>query len=137
MEDGPASRAGARRAQPHRSEQRQREATRPARRSAPFSSGLPSCGPAKEGQATAGVRHRSYDARSHHSAMLTLLLTPTDGGTGWRHALASGEARAGWECTGPLGLAQRIGRILGYHPRLATPPERVAAFAERLARLDD
>jgi ATP-dependent helicase/nuclease subunit B len=69
--------------------------------------------------------------------MLTLLLTPTDGGTGWRHTLATGEARAGWECTGPLGLAQRIGRVLGHAPRLATPPERVAAFASRLARLDD
>jgi hypothetical protein len=36
--------------------------------------------------------------------VLELLLTASDGGTAWRHALAVGEARTGWECAGPLGL---------------------------------
>jgi hypothetical protein len=44
--------------------------------------------------------------------MLQLLLAPNDGGTAWRHALAPGEARAGWECLGPQGLARRVGRLL-------------------------
>ena len=51
--------------------------------------------------------------------MLDLLLTARDGGTAWRHHLASGEARAGWECVGPLGLAKRL-----------APPEPSEGFAE-------
>ncbi len=69
--------------------------------------------------------------------MLSLLLTPADGGTAWRHLLAAGETRAGWECAGPLGLARRIGRILGYPSSPAATPERVTGFAARLARHDD
>ncbi len=69
--------------------------------------------------------------------MLSILLTPADGGTAWRHQLAPGEARAGWECVGPLGLASRVGRILGFPADPAPSPDRVAAFAARLERHDD
>jgi len=69
--------------------------------------------------------------------MLTLLLTPADGGTAWRHLLAAGEARAGWECVGPLGLARRVGRVLGHLFEPAASPDRVAAYAARLAAHDD
>ncbi len=69
--------------------------------------------------------------------MLHLLLTPSDGGTAWRHLLAEGEARAGFECVGPLGLAKRLGRILGLPAEPATAPDRLAAFEPRLQRHDD
>jgi RecB family exonuclease len=69
--------------------------------------------------------------------MLHLLLTSTDGGTAWRHLLAHGEARAGWECVGPLGLARRLGRVLGFPAQPASGPDRVAAYATRLDRHDD
>ncbi|HET8539151.1 MAG TPA: PD-(D/E)XK nuclease family protein [Anaeromyxobacter sp.] len=69
--------------------------------------------------------------------MLQLLLTPHDGGTAWRHALAPGEARAGWESVGPYGLAKRVGRLLGFPAEPAAAPERVAAFVARLDRDDD
>jgi len=69
--------------------------------------------------------------------MLSLLLTPADGGTAWRQLLAPGEARAGWECVGPLGLAQRLGRILGHATRPGAAPDRIAACAARLAAHDD
>ncbi|HEX9052622.1 MAG TPA: hypothetical protein VF841_18995, partial [Anaeromyxobacter sp.] len=69
--------------------------------------------------------------------MLELLLTASDGGTAWRHLLAEGEARAGWECVGPLGLAKRLGRLYGLRGEPAPHPERLAAYAARLARLDD
>jgi hypothetical protein len=69
--------------------------------------------------------------------MLHLLLTSTDGGTAWRHLLAHGEARAGWECVGPLGLARRLGRVLGFPAQPASAPDRVAAYAARLDRQDD
>ncbi|HTP27106.1 MAG TPA: PD-(D/E)XK nuclease family protein [Anaeromyxobacteraceae bacterium] len=69
--------------------------------------------------------------------MLHLLLTPTEGGTAWRHLLAEGEARAGWECVGPLGLARRLGRVLGLPTEPASAPDRVAAYAARLDRHDN
>jgi hypothetical protein len=69
--------------------------------------------------------------------VLDLLLTPSDGGTAWRHALAEGKARAGWECVGPLGLAKRLGRLHGLRGEPAPHPERVSAYAARLALLDD
>ncbi len=69
--------------------------------------------------------------------MLELVLTTPDGGTAWRHALAEGEARAGWECVGPLGLAKRLGRLYGVRGEPAPHPERVAGYAARLALLDD
>lgn len=69
--------------------------------------------------------------------MLHLLLTPSDGGTAWRHLLAEGEARAGFECVGPLGLARRLGRILGLPAQPAAAPDRLAAFERRLERHDD
>lgn len=69
--------------------------------------------------------------------MLELLLTPNDGGTAWRHALAPGEARAGWECVGPHGLARRVGRVLGVPAETAATPDRLAAYAARLDRDDD
>jgi len=69
--------------------------------------------------------------------LLHLLLTPSDGGTAWRHLLAEGEARAGFECVGPLGLARRLGRILGLPAEPAAAPERLAAFEQRLQRHDN
>jgi len=69
--------------------------------------------------------------------MLSLLLVPADGGSSWRQALYPGEARAGWDCVGPLGLVRRVGRILGHASSPAPASERVAAFAARLARHDD
>lgn len=69
--------------------------------------------------------------------MLNLVLTPNDGGTAWRHLLASGEARAGWECVGPYGLARRLGRLLGMAADAASTPERIAAYTVRLDRDDD
>ncbi len=69
--------------------------------------------------------------------MLDLLLAPSDGGTAWRHFLAEGEARAGFECVGPLGLARRLGRILGLAAEPAAPPDRLAALGQRLERHDD
>ncbi len=69
--------------------------------------------------------------------MLHLLLTSSDGGTAWRHLLAEGEARAGFECVGPLGLARRLGRILGLPAQPAAAPDRLAAFERRLERHDD
>lgn len=69
--------------------------------------------------------------------MLHLLLTPSDGGTAWRHLLTDGEARAGFECVGPLGLARRLGRILGLPAQPAPAPDRLAAFERRLERHDD
>ncbi len=69
--------------------------------------------------------------------MLTLLLSAHDGGTAWRHLLAPGEARAGFEPVGPLGLARRLGRILGLPAEAATAPERLAAYTQRLDQHDD
>ncbi len=69
--------------------------------------------------------------------MLDLLLTATDGGTAWRHELAPGEARAGWECVGPVGLLRRLGRILGSPAEPASMPDRLSAYAARLERHDD
>jgi hypothetical protein len=68
---------------------------------------------------------------------LHLVLIPTDGRTAWRHLLAQGEARAGWECVGPLGLARRLGRVLGFPAEPASAPDRVAAYSARLDRHDD
>src|SRR5512136_210711 len=69
--------------------------------------------------------------------MLTLLLSAHDGGTCWRHLLAPGEARAGFEPVGPLGLARRVGRILGIPAEPADPPDRLAAWTQRLDQHDD
>lgn len=69
--------------------------------------------------------------------MLTLLLSAHDGGTAWRHLLAEGEARAGFEPVGPLGLARRLGRILGIPAEAAKPPERLAAYGLRLDAHED
>ncbi len=69
--------------------------------------------------------------------MLTLLLSAHDGGTAWRHLLAPGEARAGFESAGPLGLARRLGRILGIPAEAAGAPERLAAYTQRLDQHDD
>jgi hypothetical protein len=69
--------------------------------------------------------------------MLTLLLYAQDGGTAWRHLLTEGEARAGFEPVGPLGLARRLGRILGIPTELATAPERLASYGLRLDAHDD
>lgn len=69
--------------------------------------------------------------------MLTLLLSAHDGGTTWRHLLAPGEARAGFEPVGPLGLAQRLGRILGLAAKAASAPARLAAYTQRLDQHDD
>ena len=69
--------------------------------------------------------------------MLTLLLSAQDGGTAWRHLLAEGEARAGFEPVGPLHLVRRVGRLLGVPAEPATGPERLAAWALRLDRHDD
>ena len=69
--------------------------------------------------------------------MLTLLLSAHDGGTAWRHLLAPGEARAGFEPVGPLGLARRVGRILGIPSEPADPPDRLAAWTQRLDQHDD
>ncbi|MCM2335057.1 MAG: hypothetical protein NDI82_14075, partial [Anaeromyxobacteraceae bacterium] len=69
--------------------------------------------------------------------MLTLHLSAHDGGTAWRHLLAEGEARAGFEPVGPLGLARRLGRILGIPAEAATAPERLAAWTQRLDQHDD
>ncbi len=69
--------------------------------------------------------------------MLELLLTPSDGGTAYRHLLAPGEARAGFECVGPFGLARRLGRILGVATDAAPAPDRLAAWARRIDAHDD
>lgn len=69
--------------------------------------------------------------------MLTLLLSAHDGGTAWRHLLAEGEARAGFEPVGPLGLARRLGRVLGVPAEIAGAPERLAAYVRRLDAHDD
>ena len=69
--------------------------------------------------------------------MLTLLLSARDGGTAWRHLLAEGEARAGFEPVGPLGLARRLGRILGIPAETADAPERLASYGLRLDAHDD
>jgi ATP-dependent helicase/nuclease subunit B len=69
--------------------------------------------------------------------MLDLLVTASDGGTAWRHLFADGEARAGFECVGPLGLAKRVGRLYGVRGEPAPRADRVSAYAARLARLDD
>lgn len=69
--------------------------------------------------------------------MLELLLTPTDGGTAWRHQLAPGAARSGWECVGPQGLVRRVGRLLGFPAEAASSLDRLAPFMVRLGRLDD
>ncbi len=69
--------------------------------------------------------------------MLTLLLSAHDGGTAWRHLLAPGEARSGFEPVGPLGLARRLGRILGIPTEAASPPDRLLAWTHRLDQHDD
>ncbi|MBI5068359.1 MAG: PD-(D/E)XK nuclease family protein [Deltaproteobacteria bacterium] len=69
--------------------------------------------------------------------MLTLLLSPADGGTAWRQLLAEGEARAGWEPVGPLGLARRAARLLGLAFEPAPAPDRIAAYSARLAVHED
>ena len=68
---------------------------------------------------------------------LDLLLTVQDGGTSWRQLLEPGEARAGFECVGSMGLARRIGRVLGVPARSAEAPRRLAAFARKLDQHDD
>ncbi|HYG70282.1 MAG TPA: hypothetical protein VD838_21575, partial [Anaeromyxobacteraceae bacterium] len=68
--------------------------------------------------------------------MLRILLTASDGGTAWRHAFAPDEARAGWECVGPLGLAKRLGRLYGLRGEPAPHADRVSAYAARLPRLE-
>ena len=40
--------------------------------------------------------------------MLDLLLAAHDGGTSWRQLFKPGEARAGFECVGPAGLARSV-----------------------------
>jgi ATP-dependent helicase/nuclease subunit B len=69
--------------------------------------------------------------------MLHILLSPVDGGTAWRHLLAPGEARAGFQPVGPLGLTKRLGGILGIPAELATGPQRLAAYTQRLDQHDD
>ena len=69
--------------------------------------------------------------------MLDILLAANGGGTAWRHVLAEGEARAGFECVGPLGLARRLGRILGVPALPAEAPARLAAMAAKLDQHDD
>ena len=69
--------------------------------------------------------------------MLTLLLSAHDGGTAWRHLLAEGESRAGFESVGPAGLARRVGRILGIPAESANAPERLASYTQRLDAHDD
>ena len=69
--------------------------------------------------------------------MLDLLLSAHDGGTSWRQLLEPGEARAGFECVGPAGLARRMGRVLGVPARPAEAPLRLAAFATKLDQHDD
>lgn len=69
--------------------------------------------------------------------MLDLLLCAHDGGTSWRQMLQPGEARVGFECVGPVGLARRIGRVLGVPARPAEAPRRLAAFATKLDQHDD
>ncbi|HSM91668.1 MAG TPA: PD-(D/E)XK nuclease family protein [Anaeromyxobacteraceae bacterium] len=69
--------------------------------------------------------------------MLTLLLSAHDGGTAWRHLLAEGEARAGFEPVGPLLLARRVGRLVGLRAEPASAPERLAAWALRIDEHDD
>ncbi len=69
--------------------------------------------------------------------MLHLLLSAYDGGTSWRQLLEPGEARAGFECVGPLGLARRMGRVLGVPARPAEAPQRLAALATKLDQHDD
>ncbi len=74
--------------------------------------------------------------------MLHLLLTPSDGGTAWRHLLADGEARAGFECVGPIGLARRLAlraraRPLPItHPRIRREPPPALPSRTRLGRHD-
>jgi len=69
--------------------------------------------------------------------MLELLLTPNDGGTSYRQLLAAGEARAGFECVGPFGLARRLGRVLGIATDAAPAPDRLGAWARRIDAHDD
>lgn len=64
--------------------------------------------------------------------MLDLLLAAHDGGTSWRQLFKPGEARAGFECVGPAGLARRMGRVLGVPARPAEAPRRLAALATKL-----
>jgi len=71
------------------------------------------------------------------SRTLTLYVSPQDGGTAWRHLLAEGEASAGVEPVGPVGLARRIGRLIGIPAEEATSPERLAAYGLRLDTHDD
>ena len=66
--------------------------------------------------------------------MLELVLTTADGGTPWRHLLAPGEARAGWECVGPQGLVRRVGRLLGFPTEPAPALDRLAVLLSRLGR---
>src|ERR1017187_6435706 len=69
--------------------------------------------------------------------MLDLVLAAHDGGTSWRQLLEPGEARAGFECVGPAGLARRMGRVLGVPARPAEAPLRLAALARKLDQHDD
>ena len=69
--------------------------------------------------------------------MLDLLLSAHDGGTSWRQLLEPGEARAGFACVGPVGLARRMGRVLGVPARPAEAPRRLAALATKLDQHDD
>ena len=69
--------------------------------------------------------------------MLSLVLMAEDGGTAWRHNLAADEARAGWECVGPAGLARRLSLLYGLRGDGAPHAERVANYAARLALIDD
>lgn len=68
---------------------------------------------------------------------LTLLLSRSDGATGWRHDLAPGATRLGWEHVGPRALVGRLGTLLGFPTAPAPAADRVAAYAARLATHDD
>jgi hypothetical protein len=69
--------------------------------------------------------------------MLTILLAAQDCGTAWRHLLAEGEARAGFECASPAQLVRRLGKLLGFPGDPADAPTRLAALAQRLDQHDD
>jgi ATP-dependent helicase/nuclease subunit B len=69
---------------------------------------------------------------------LDITLGPAlDGGTAWRHDLASGAARAGWQATGPSGLAHRLAKLVGLPSSASPEPIRAAAWAARIAAHDD
>ncbi|MGB8931852.1 MAG: hypothetical protein WCC48_11450, partial [Anaeromyxobacteraceae bacterium] len=69
--------------------------------------------------------------------MLTILLAAQDCDSAWRHLLAEGEARAGFECASPSQLVRRLGKILGLPGDPAEAPARLAALAQKLDVHDD